>query len=847
MGRSRHLGERSVPATRSPAVSPDRFTSFGELLKFLRRRAGLTQRELSLAVGYSTSQISRLEQNERPPDAACLAARFVPALQLETEPDWTARLLELAAASRAGGEPPASEPAPTAPAPPSNLPIQLTSFIGRERDIAQVKRLLAASRLVTLTGPGGAGKTRLALRVAADLLVSFPDGVWLVDLAPLVDPSLVPQTVAAVLGVREQAGSPILATLTHYLRSRTTLLILDNCEHLIAACALFAETALGACVNVRLLAASREVLDAEGETTFPVPPLSAPDSRQPTPLDALAHYEAVRLFVDRARRVLPGFDLTDTNAPAVAQVCHELDGLPLAIEMAAARVKLLQVEQIAARLADRFQLLMGAKRTALPRHQTLAAVLDWSYELLSEPERALLRRLAVFAGGWTLEAAEQVCGDEPGRVGTSAVLDLLTSLVNKSLVVARRKSGQETRYYCLETIRQYALAKLDVSGDEPATRQRHAQYYCSLAETAEPLLRTAEQRRWLDQLQVDLDNFRAAQAWCQSTGGDAEVGLRLGSALGDFWLWRGLEGEGLAWLAAGLARGDEVTAPVRAQAIILAGRLAYYWGDNDSAHRYFEEGLLVSRTIGYTVGIGWSLGGLGMIAYARRDDKAALAMLTESLALFRQLGYRHGIALQLAWLGMLNWARGDYQTAQAESAESLSLFQQMGDPAATAVVSTNLGHLAWSLGDEAQAEVFYDQALALHEELGIRTFITEAYFGLAYPARDKGDYARAKKLLVEALVICRDFDVKLMIPYCLAAMGGIAVVQRRPDIAAKLLGAAAALWAVAGKRLGVTRQAEYDRDVAAAREQLDEAAFEAAWSAGQAMTPEQAIELALRT
>src|SRR5579859_208470 len=836
-----------MPGTRAPAVTPAQFTTFGDLLKFLRRRAGLTQRELSIALGYSTSQISRLEQNERPPDAASLAARFVPALQLETEPDWAARLLELAAASRTDEAPPRPEPAPLSFATPNNLPIQLTSFIGRESDIAQVKEYLAASRLVTLTGPGGAGKTRLALRVAADLLASFPDGVWMVDLAPLAEPALVSQTVATVLGVHEQAGSPILATLTHCLRGRTTLLIVDNCEHLIAACAHFAETVLGACIYVRLLAASREVLDAAGETTFPVPPLTAPDSGQRTPLDALAQYEAVRLFVDRARRVLPSFELTDTNAPAVAQVCFELDGLPLAIEMAAARVKLLRVEQIAERLNDRFQLLTGGRRTALPRHQTLAAVLDWSYELLSEPERALLRRLAVFAGGWTLVAAEQVGGDESGRIGTSAVLDLLTGLVNKSLVVAMRKSGQETRYYSLETIRQYGLARLVASGELEAVQRRHAQYYRSLAETIGPLLSTAQARHGLDQVAVDLENFRKAAKWGLSREGDVNDALRIASALFIYWYTRGAISEGYAWLTAGLATDGILSDPVRAKAAGIAGWLAQFRGDFEDAARRFDTSLNLARAIGDLDGVAWATSGLGTVAWNRRDDDTAQAMSAESLALFRSLDDKFGVASQLTLLGHIARARGDLIAAQTHYVHSQELFAQLGYEANIADLRMSLGHIARARGDYAQAARLYDQALAAGRDLDDQVLIMETRIGQARLAQYQGAYSDAKARLREAMVIVRDYDYNTMGGYCLAGYGGIAAAEQRSEIAVRLLSASAAWREAIGKRMAASMEAEYDRDLAAAREQLGEAAFAAAWAEGQAMTPEQAIELALRT
>src|SRR5579859_381976 len=737
-------------ARSSSGVSPKQFATFGELLKFLRRRAGLTQRDLSIAVGYSSSQISRLEQNERPPDAASLAACFVPALQLE--PEWAARLLELAAISRAAVQPPGTIPITPAPTPPHNLPSQLTTFIGREDAIAEGRRLLGSARLMTLTGAGGSGKSRLALEIATRVLGDFPDGVWLVQLAPLADPTLVPRAIAAVLGVPEQPGRPILDTLQAYLRARTTLLVLDNCEHLITACAQCAQDLIEACPNLRLLATSREALDVAGELILEVPPLAAPADHHALPIDVLAGYEAVQLFVDRAGAALPGFALTASNALAVTQVCRALDGMPLAIEMAAARVKLLQVEQITERLNDRFQLLTDGRRTALPRHQTLAAVMDWSYDLLSEPERTLLRRLAVFAGGWTLEAAEAVCSDmdegrttpqllvgadvkdeiksngsihSSGEVFTRAhdagapvihpsdVLDLLTGLVNKSLVVVLRQSGQETRYACLETIRQYALAKLTASDDAAVTRRRHARYFSSLAETIQPRLWTGEEPRWLDRISAELDNFRAAVAWCYSAVGDVEEGLRLASALWLFWETRGPIPEGRTWLEMGLVRADAVSRPVRIKAVIRAGELAQAAGDFLAAAKHFEAGLRTSRTTGDPLGEAWCLWGLGYVAWQHRDDDTAHALASESLAIFRKSGDDFGMAYVLYLLGIVDRARGDLEAAQAHYAECLRLWQHLEDDPGVAMVTMNLGHLARARGDDAQARAYYDQALVL--------------------------------------------------------------------------------------------------------------------------------------
>ena len=406
------------------------FTTFGDLLKYLRRRARMTQRELGIAVGYSESQITRLESGQREPDAIMVEHQFVEALDLKRDPEAANRLIALAKNAPVVD---ANTIAPVAPAIPNNLPVQLTRFIGREPEVAEVKNLLDAHRLVTLTGSGGIGKTRLTLEVAGGVLDQYKDGVWLVELAPLADPALLPRTVANVLGLQEQRDISIFDAITDYLHDKHLLLILDNCEHLIDASARLAEGVLKQSHAVRILASSREALGIAGELAWRVPSLP-PD-------------EAVQLFVERGVLANQAFALTPLTTPAVQTICARLDGIPLAIELAAARVRALPVEKIAERLNDRFRLLTGGSRTALPRQQTLRGAIDWSYSLLSEPERTLLRRLAVFVGGWTLEAAEAVCSE-----GLDDVLDALTRLVDKSLVTV----DETGRYRLLETIRQYA-------------------------------------------------------------------------------------------------------------------------------------------------------------------------------------------------------------------------------------------------------------------------------------------------------------------------------------------------------------------------------------------------------
>ena len=451
--------------------------------------------------------------------------------------------------------------------------------MGRESEIGQVRKLLAATCLLTLTGAGGFGKSRLSLQVAADLLEDYPDGVWLAELASLSDPALVPQAVASAGGVREAPGRPLTATLTAAWKPKRLLLILDNCERLIDACAELVNTLLRICPHVTVLATSREPLNVPGETTWRAPTLSLPRTKPPLPaFETLNQYEAVRLFVDRAVSVLPAFAVTSTNAPAVAQICSRLDGIPLAIELAAARLKVLPPEQIASRLDDQFRLLTGGSRTALPRQQTLRAMIDWSHNLLTEAEKTLLRRLSVFAGGWTLTAAEAVCADD--ALETWEVLEVLSRLVDRSLVLVEEG---EARYRLLEPLRQYAQEKLTEAGEADSLRRAHALYFTDFAEEAEPHLTGPEQLEWLSRLDADYGNLRVALAWALLSPEGVEPGLRLAAALLDYGEIQGYEWEGYEWLLKLLPQSHSAPARLRARALHTASRLAEALGHQKEA------------------------------------------------------------------------------------------------------------------------------------------------------------------------------------------------------------------------------------------------------------------------
>ena len=590
------------------------FDTYGELLRHLRRRAQMTQRDFGLAVGYSEAHITRLENGQRLPDITAVKGLFVEALDLKHEPELVNRLIELA--TKARGDASLAQQARAASA-RTNLPAPLTSFIGRAQEMAEVKALLGSARLLSLIGAGGVGKTRLAQETAAGLLDAnaYADGVWVVELAALTDSALVPQSVAATLKLTERPGRTPLDAITDYFVSKQALLILDNCEHLIAACADLAVQLLQRCPGLHLLATSRETLHIPGEVVYRVPSLSFPDPQQLPPVARLLEFEAVRLFVDRTHGALLDFTVTTRNAEPLAQVCQRLDGIPLAIELAAARMNVMSVEQIAARLDDRFHLLTGGSRAALPQHKTLRALIDWSYDLLTEAEQTMLRRLSVFAGGWTLEAAEAIF--DFNRTGASSIenpqskiencLDVLTQLVNKSLVTVEREDVEQTRYRLLETIRQYAQDRLLERDEAETTRDRHLNYFLQLAERAEPELRRADQIAWLDRLEMELGNFRAALGWSLQRGCYAEAGLRLAAVLMWFWHIRDHKIEGIDWLERTLLaeacecgvepRSQERTL-ARSQALNTSGFLLVMQGDLAKQKVLSEESFALARELG---------------------------------------------------------------------------------------------------------------------------------------------------------------------------------------------------------------------------------------------------------
>lgn len=657
---------------------------------------------------------------------------------------------------------------------PNNLPIQLTSFVGREAEMEAIKQLLASHPLVMLLGPGGTGKTRLSMQIGANMLEQFPDGVWLIELAPISDPALVAQTVASVVGVKEAAGCSLTQTLLETLKPRTTLLILDNCEHLIAACARLAHALLQSCPHLQILASSREGLNIPGETVYRVPSLRLPDPKKRHTLASLSQFEAVRLFVDRAVSIQSAFAVTNQNAPALAQLCTRLDGIPLAIELAAARIRSLSVEEINAKLDNCFRLLTGGSRTALPRQQTLRALIDWSYDMLAEPEKTLLRRLSVFSGGWTLEAASAVGAG--GDVEDWEVLDLLTGLSDKSLVVAEQE-GEHTRYRLLETIRQYARDRLMESGEIETIRQQHHAWFAQFVGETSTRLSGPGQQAALDTLEKEHDNMRAALEWAIVS--ESASALRMAATLGAFWYLGGYLREGREQLERALAvRPGEQTPEVQVEACFQIGRLAVEQSDFQFARPYLERCVTLARQTDNKRRAASALNSLGIISLQQGEYTPARSLFEESLALHRELGNKTGIASGLSNLGNLTQDQGDYAAAKALQEESWAIYQELGDKRGVANALINLGSTLYLSGDIDRARALTEQSLSIGQELNDEWYCAYSLCNLATILKHQGDYARARLLAEECLAIVRSVGDTGQTAAALAIMGEIACAER---------------------------------------------------------------------
>jgi len=733
---------------------------------------------------------------------------------------------------------------------PHNLPVQLTSFIGRERELAEVKQLLSNTRLLTLTGPGGTGKTRLALQIAEELLSSFADGVWLAESAPLTDASFLPQIIAGIFGLRELPNMPILTIVTDYLRAKQLLLILDNCEHLIEACAKLSDHLLRACPQLKIIASSREAMGIAGETAYRVPSLSLPDQAQITREAALG-FESVQLFVERASAANPKFHVTEENVSAVAQICHRLDGIPLALELAAARMRVFSTEEIVARLDDRFSLLTGGSRTALERHQTLRALIDWSYELLSNDERRLFRHLSVFAGGWTFEAAEAVCPDLD-------VLNLLTQLVDKSLVMVDMvdADAQEnsTRYRLLEMIRQYASEKLLEADESRQAYARQMDFFLKFAEDAEFHLNGPHELEWILRLEGEDDNLRTAFKWALEN--DVEKALRLGNALHHFWSRHGHVVEGHHLLSEAVARARALppaqgNAARERIAILIRtlnaiGLLGFGKGDFPGAVQVFEEAVDLSRQIGEKRSLSQALSYLVNASVYLGFGERGYPRAEEALRLARELGDK--FLLGMALINMAGTAaleHGDPKIAQAYGEEGLQLLKEQGNHWAIAYALLGMGRFAARLGNYTEARSRFEDCLPLYTKLNDRHRTIMVRSEVAHLERRQGHIAQAKPLYRETILEWQNLGHRAAIAHELECLAMIAKAQEEEQRAARLFGAAEALRENINTSMTPFERVEYDREVNDLRANMDGLTFVKAWAEGRVLTMEQAIEYAL--
>ena len=730
---------------------------------------------------------------------------------------------------------------------PHNLPLQLTSFIGRQRELVEVKQLLSNTRLVTLTGPGGTGKSRLALQIGEELLPSFADGVWLAELAPLIDASFLPQTIAGLFGLRELPNMPILNIVTDYLRAKQLLLILDNCEHLIESCARLSDHLLHSCPQLKIIASSREALGIAGETAYRVPSLSLPDHDQAT-REAVLGFESVRLFVERASAANPKFHLTDENASDVAQICRRLDGIPLALELAAARIRVFSTEEIATRLDDCFTLLVGGSRTALERHRTLRALIDWSYELLSIDERQLFRHLSVFVGGYTFEAAETVC------LGLD-VLNLLVQLVDKSLVMVDADVQESsTRYHLLEAIRQYASEKLLEAGESQEARTRHMDFFLKFVETAEPLLNGPQELEWLSRLEMDYDNLRTALEWAMKN--DIIIALRLGTALQPFWNRHGHVIEGHSLLSEAVARVKALppaqgNAAVERTAILVRalnaiGLLGFSKGDFLGAVQVFEEVVDLSRQIGEKRSLSQALSYLVNASVYLGFGERGYALAEEALRLARELGDKSLLGMALINMaGTVAMEKGNSRTAQAYGEEGLQLLKEQGNQWAIAYALLGMGRFAARLGNYVEARSRFEDCLSLYAKLNDRHRTIMVQSEAAHLERRQGHIAQAKHFYRETILEWQNLGHRAAIAHELECLAMVAKAQENDQRAAKLFGAAEILRENIGLPMTALERLEYEREVNDLHTNMEEARFVKSWAEGRTMSMEQAIALAI--
>lgn len=839
-------------------------TSFGKWLYNRRRALDLTRQALADQAGCAEITLRRIENNTLKPSRE-LALILLEKLGIpeEARPHWIGFARGLTGNPEQPGAPPLTRP-------PTNLPALLTSFIGRKKEQADASGLVAKHRVVTLLGMGGIGKTSLALHLGHASLKDHPDGVWFVALDALTDPALVPQAVAAVFELRELGNRSSLEMLANKLREKTTLLILDNCEHVITGCVQLITALLAACPGITILATSREILNIAGEAVYPVPSLVTPNEKQS--LEELTENEAVRLFIERASLALPSFRLTEENAQTVVEICQRVDGMPLAIELAAVCVNFLQVTEILEQLQRSFALLSSDRHVTMSHHQTLGASLDWSWSLLSPDEQRVLRRLSVFAGGWTLESAQVVCDEE--------VLGLIRALVKKSLIKVEQAAGRATRYHFHEMVRQYAHKKLLEAGEEATIRSRHLKYFLDFSERAEPALRGPQQGEWYDLIEEERDNIRAALE--QSARADLEAGLYLSGRLAFYWYNFDLQ-EGLKWTTTFVQRPESKQYPHgRAKALLAQGNILWHLQQFEVARVAAEECLALFRACGdrngefegllikgsimqFTEGmaqktdvhkqalaLALSLGdpwkkatALSDLAWDQRDPQYSRAAWEEANAIFRQVGDWRNLAFNLAILGFTVLSNGEMEAAQGILDECLEINRRMNYKREMEFVLTSKGQIALMRGDYEQAREYLSEWAALAEELGNRMGYLWARARIGYVVLREGNHSEAARILVDVLEnFHRDRNTSGLI-FVAEKLASLAAMTKKPELAARLIGWSDATRSEIGHPRPRLEQADLDHDIARLRKKTSKRDWEEQYLAGRTMTLDETVALAL--
>jgi non-specific serine/threonine protein kinase len=825
-----------------PADSVAPGVRIGALLRQYRLVAGLTQAELAERAGMSAHGIQKLESGATHPYRDT-AERLIRALKLADQDEAQFRMAARPAPRRA--QPQGFPHSSTGIVPHTNLPNSATTYIARAGEMERLKARLQNSRLLTLSGPGGCGKTRLALETARQLENDYVDGVWLVELASLTDDSLVAQSIATSMGVPNEPGRPVVEALTDFLRGRHVLLILDNCEHLIAACAKIVDTLLRFCAHLQVLTTSRELLGVDGEATWRVASLTTigppgqPDSRSEHAARVCAS-ESGELFLDRGRLVSPTFEITAQNARAVAQICRRLDGIPLAIELAAARLGVLSPDQIAARLDQSFRLLTGGNRTVMRRQQTLHATIDWSYQLLSEAERRLVRHLAVFAGGWSLEAAEAV-GADPRRPHED-VFELLSQLVAKSMVLVEESGGNEpsvVRYRFLETIRQYAEERLVAANEAESARMHHRDWYLGLAEQAVEGMEGADQKRWTDRLELEYDNLRAALSWSAAHPESSAALLLLTGYLGRFWQARGYANEGIAWLEAALSQSTTGPSSARARALNWRGVLEMWDGKLPAACMFLEESISHARAVKDWRVLSMALRHLSIALFATGDVQRPVLIVEEAVAVSREEGYMREIAWNLAWLAEASLGAGRLNVVEPLVAESIEVGRQSGDTSPVVAALRSLIRLDWIRGDLTRARASIGEALKIAGQNSNRKMeMVFLQVGLGDIALAELDRMGAKHWYREALRTASYGVVRAFMAYALRRYAALCASGGDHVHAVRILGAASVVHDLTPL---MDLSSAADDVTTTLRKTLGEDEFAAAWVEGQSITLEQAI------